>query len=325
MRIIHYDDPGPPDVLKVVESDLPFPKDSEILVEIFASGINRPDLLQREGNYPSPPGHSKILGLEASGIVKKIGKKVKDFKIGDKVCSLLDGGGYAEYCIANPQQTFKIPKNCSFEEAAGIPECFITCWSNLVVRGKLKKNQNVLIHGGSSGIGTTAIQILKLFNSNIFTTVGNDKKKKFCEKLGAHMAINYNKNDFYDVLRKEKIKGIDIILDMVGGDYIQKNINLLNNEGKLINIAYQKGSKIELNLIKVMLKRLTLTGSTLRIRSKNFKKQIIKSLNKFVLPKIEDGTIKPIIDSVYKLENANLAHKYIYKNKHIGKIILSAK
>ena len=325
MRIIHFDEPGPPSVLKIIETDIPIPRDNEILIEVFASGINRPDLLQREGNYPPPPGHSKVLGLEAAGIVKKVGKKVKDFKVGNKVCSLLDGGGYAEYCIAKPKQTFEIPNDISFQEAAGIPECFITCWSNLIDRGELKKNQNVLIHGGSSGIGTTAIQILKLFNSKIFTTVGNDEKKQFCEKLGAHKAINYNKKDFYEEIKKENIDGIDLILDMVGGDYVQKNINLLKTDGRLINIAYQKGAKIELNLIKVMLKRLTLTGSTLRIRDENFKNNIIQDLNRFVIPKIKDKTIKPIIDKVYKLEDAHKAHEYIYKNKHIGKLILSAK
>jgi len=326
MRVIHFDYPGPPDVLKISERIIPSPLDDEILIKVIASGVNRPDLLQREGNYPAPPGHSDLLGLEASGVIEKMGKNVEGFKVGDKVCSLLDGGGYAEYCVAKYRQTFKIPDSINFEEAAGLPECFMTCWSNLVDRGKLKTGQKVLIHGGSSGIGTTAIQILKLFKSEIFVTVGNEKKKKFCEELGANHVINYNKDDFYEVIKSiTKRKGVNIILDMVGGNYIQKNIDLLDNEGKLINIAYQKGSKIELNLIKVMLKRLTLTGSTLRVRSENFKSNIVKSLNEFILPRITDGTVKPIIDSVYDLKDANLAHKNLYKNLHMGKIILSTK
>ena len=325
MKVVHYDLPGPPDVLKLFNKETPEPQDDQILIKTEAIGVNRPDLLQREGLYPAPVNHSKILGLEASGIIKKIGKHVKEFKIGDKVCALLDGGGYAEYCVANEGQTLRIPKNLSFEEGAAIPECFFTCWSNLVDRGNLKKNQNVLVHGGSSGIGTTAIQILKLFDAKIFVTVGNDKKKKFCENLGSNFCINYNKDDYFKFIKtKIEKRGLDIILDMVGGDYVQKHIDLLANDGKLINIAYQKGSKIELNLMKVMLKRLTITGSTLRIRDKFFKQKLKENIEKFIFPNILNGKIRPIIDSVYQLRDAKLAHEKLYKSDHIGKIILKA-
>lgn len=324
MKFVHFESPGPPEVLKIKESDIPSPSDNEILIKVIAAGVNRPDLMQREGVYPAPRGHSTILGLEVSGIVEKVGRNITKFKKGDNVCALLDGGGYAEYCIAKAKQTTKFPENLSFIEAAAIPECFLTCWSNIVERGKIKENQNVLIHGGSSGIGTTAIQILKIFKANIFTTVGNEFKKNICEELGANVVINYNKDDFFKVIKEKTAKkGINLILDMVGGCYVQKNIDLLSNDGRLINIAYQKGSKINLNLMKVMLKRLVITGSTLRIRDEDFKGEILTKVEMNVFPKIKSGLIKPIIDSVYDLNDVIKAHKRLYENKHIGKIVLS--
>lgn len=324
MKFVHFESPGPPEVLKIKESDIPSPSDNEILIKVIAAGVNRPDLMQREGVYPAPRGHSTILGLEVSGIVEKVGRNITKFKKGDNVCALLDGGGYAEYCIAKAKQTTKFPENLSFIEAAAIPECFLTCWSNIVERGKIKENQNVLIHGGSSGIGTTAIQILKIFKANIFTTVGNEFKKNICEELGANVVINYNKDDFFKIIKEKTAKkGINLILDMVGGCYVQKNIDLLSNDGRLINIAYQKGSKINLNLMKVMLKRLVITGSTLRIRDEDFKGEILTKVEMNVFPKIKSGLIKPIIDSVYDLNDVIKAHKRLYENKHIGKVVLS--
>jgi len=290
---------------------------------VKCAGVNRPDLIQREGSYPAPPGHSKILGLEVSGIVAKIGKKVKNFKKNQKIAALVDGGGYAEFCVANQKQTFLIPKNISFNEAASIPECFFTAWSNLVDRGELKKNQKVLIHGGTSGIGLASIQILKLFNSTIFTTVGNSTKEKFCKELGVKKVINYKKKDFFEEIKKFDTDGLDLILDIVGGDYVMKNINLLKKEGKLINIAFQNGSKIELNLMKVMLKRLTITGSTLRIRDSAFKGEILGKLKKKVFPSFENGSIKCYIDSVFRLDQVIQAHKRLYEGSHIGKVILN--
>ena len=324
MKFVHFESPGPPEVLKIKESKIPTPSNNEILIKVVAAGVNRPDLMQREGNYPAPKGHSTVLGLEVSGTIQELGNDVTAFKEGDNVCALLDGGGYAEYCIAKAKQVIKFPENLSFIEAAALPECFMTCWSNIVDRGEIKENQNVLIHGGSSGIGTTAIQILKMFNANIFTTVGNELKKKKCEELGANLVINYNEDDFFKVIKEKTAKdGINLILDMVGGEYVQKNIDLLSNDGKLINIAYQKGSITELNLIKVMLKRLVITGSTLRVRDENFKGNILKDLEMQVFPKIKSGLIKPIIDSVYDLNDVIKAHTRLYKNKHIGKIVLS--
>ncbi len=323
MKIVKFDKPGLPGVLKVLDSGIPEPKDNEVLIRNLAIGVNRPDLLQREGLYPAPKGHSDILGLEVSGIIEKIGKDVKKFNIGDKVCSLLDGGGYAEFSVAKENQTFKFPENLTFEEAAGVPECFMTCWSNLIIRGKIQKGEKVLIHGGSSGIGTTAIQILSLFNCKIYTTVGTEKKKKFCEKLGANFVMNYNKDDFYELVKKEtENSGVNLIFDMVGGDYIQKNIDLLSNDGRLINIAFQKGHKVNINMMRVMLKRLTITGSTLRIRDELFKNRIINDLENKIFPEILKGKIKPVIDSVFKIDDVVKAHKRLYSKEHIGKIIL---
>ena len=322
MRAIHFDKPGPPEVMKVINVDIPVPNKNQILIKVKAAGINRPDLIQREGNYPAPEGHSKILGLEVSGLVEKVGDSIKNFSVGDEVAALVNGGGYAEYCLADAIQTFKKPKNLSFEQASSIPECFFTAWSNIVDRGKLKENQKILIHGGTSGVGLAAIQISQLFNSTIVTTVGNLEKKKFCENIGVDHVINYNEKDFLEEIKKIYKDGLDIILDIVGGDYVSKNLNLLNKEGKLINIGFQKGSKVELNLIKIMLNRLTFTGSTLRIRNSSFKAKILDNLKKFVFPFLEKGKIKCFIDSEYDLDNVINAHKRLYQGKHIGKVIL---
>lgn len=323
MKAIYYQNPGNPEVLKFIDIDKPKPEIRQVLIEVKAAGVNRPDLLQREGNYPAPKGHSIILGLEVSGIIVSVGKGVLDFKIGDRVCALVDGGGYAEFCVANEEQIIKISDKIDFVEASGIPECFFTCWANIFEIGKLKKNQKVLIHGGGSGIGTTAIQMLKLFDVESYVTVGSDKKKRLCEKLGAKMSINHKKEDFFVTFKNFlKYQGFNLILDMVGGDYIQKNIDLLEKDGKLVNIAYQKGSKVEVNMIKVMLKRLIITGSTLRIRNLSFKKKIRNRLIKNIVPFIENGKIKPIVSEVFKLKDAAKAHKRMYESNHFGKIIL---
>ena len=322
MKAVHFDQPGPPDVMKIVNIDIPQIKSNQILIEVKFAGINRPDLIQREGNYPAPNDHSTILGLEVSGIVKKVGSEVKKFKIGDKVAALVNGGGYAEYCVAEEQMTFKTPKNLSLQDAASIPECYFTVWSNLIMRGKLKQNQKVLVHGGTSGIGVAALQILKLFKSEIFTTVGTDKKKQFCEKLGVKNVINYKRQDFVEEIKKKEKDGIDIILDYVGGDYISKNLNLLRKDGKLINIGFLAGSKVNINLMKVMLKRLTITGSTLRVRSSSFKGEILKELQKIVFPNFENGKIKCYIDSIFNIDDVILSHKRLEEGEHIGKIVL---
>ena len=322
MKAVHFERPGPPEVMRIIECKIPEIDDNQILIRVKYAGLNRPDVVQREGNYPAPPTHSKILGLEVSGIVCKIGKNVKNFKDGDQVAALVNGGGYAEYCVADQETTFKIPKNISLKDAASIPECYFTVWSNLVIKGKLDKSDKVLVHGGTSGIGIAALQILKIYKTETITTVGSQKKVEFCKKLGIHYVYNYKKQNFFNEIKKNYPKGINLILDYVGGDYVQKHLDLLDQEGRLINIGFQNGSHVSLNLIKVMLKRLTITGSTLRIRDKSFKGVILEDLKKFVFPFFESGDIKCYIDSVFKIDDVISSHEYFDKGNHIGKIIL---
>ena len=322
MKAIHFEHPGEADVLELM--DLPIPsltKSNQILIKVSFAGVNRPDIVQRLGNYPAPDGHSKILGLEISGIVLEIGKGVKRFKKGDKVAALVNGGGYAEYCLAEEETTFKIPDSLDLKQAASIPECFFTAWSNLVQRGSLKEGDSVLIHGGTSGIGLASIEILKLFKAKIFTTVGSAEKKEFCKNIGVNYIFNYKEEDYYKEIKK-KIKGLNLILDYIGGEYINKNINLLANDGKLINIGFQNGSSAEINLMKVMLKRLTISGSTLRIRNNNFKSRILKELTEYVFPFFKTRQVKCYIDSVFQLSEASKAHKRLDEGVHIGKVIL---
>lgn len=322
MKAVSFDRPGSADVMKVINCEKPKINNNQILINVKYAGINRPDIIQREGNYPAPSNHSQILGLEVSGIVHEIGSKVKRFEKGDEVAALVNGGGYAEYCVSEEDTTFKIPKNISLKEAATIPECYFTVWSNLVMRYGLRENQKVLVHGGTSGIGLAALQILKLFGSEIFTTVGNTTKKEFCENIGIKNVFNYRKQDFFEEIKTTHKDGIDIILDYVGGDYINKNINLLRNDGKLINIGFLNGSKVELNLMKIMLKRLTITGSTLRIRSSSFKGEILNQLKKIVFPNFENGKIKCYIDSEFKIDDVISSHLRLEDGGHIGKVVL---
>lgn len=322
MKAINFEHPGEADVLELM--DLPIPsliKSNQILIKVSFAGVNRPDIVQRQGNYPAPDGHSKILGLEISGIILEIGQGVKRFKKGDKVAALVNGGGYAEYCLAEEETTFKIPDSLDLKQAASIPECFFTAWSNLVQRGSLKEGDSVLIHGGTSGIGLASIEILKLFKAKIFTTVGSAEKKEFCKNIGVNYIFNYKEEDYYKEIKK-KIKGLNLILDYIGGEYINKNINLLANDGKLINIGFQNGSSAEINLMKVMLKRLTISGSTLRIRDNNFKSKILKELTEYVFPYFKTRQVKCYIDSVFHLSEASKAHKRLDEGVHIGKVIL---
>ena len=322
MKAINFEHPGEADVLELM--DLPVPsliKSNQILIKVSFAGVNRPDIVQRLGNYPAPDGHSKILGLEISGIVLEIGQGVKRFKKGDKVAALVNGGGYAEYCIAEEETTFKIPDSLNLKQAASIPECFFTSWSNLVQRGSLKEGDSVLIHGGTSGIGLASIEILKLFKAKIFTTVGSTEKKEFCKSIGVNYIFNYKEEDYFKEIKK-KIKGLNLILDYIGGEYINKNINLLANDGKLINIGFQNGSRAEINLMKIMLKRLTISGSTLRIRDNNFKSKILKELTEYVFPYFKTRQVKCYIDSVFPLSEASKAHKRLDEGVHIGKVIL---
>jgi len=324
VKVIEIKKHGGPEVLYVGNRPIPKPKENEVLIKVKAAGVNRPDILQREGDYPPPKDASDVLGLEISGIVVELGKKTKKIKVGDKVCALVSGGGYAEYCIAPSTQCIPIPNNLSFEEASVIPETFFTVWFNLFIRSKIKKGKKILIHGGSSGIGTTAIQFAKYFGLEVFTTTRSDIKVKKCKKIGANYAINAKKNDFEIFIKKKtKNTGVDFILDIVGGNYVQKNINILKRNGTLINIGWLTGSVVNVNLLMIMLKRLLITGSTLRIGSLEEKEKIAKDLKRNIWPLIKKNKIKPILCKTFPLSKVKNAHIYIEKGLHFGKIALT--
>lgn len=323
MRAVNITEPGGPEVLKVVSEKIPTPADHEVVIKIAAAGINRPDIMQRQGLYPPPIGASGILGLECAGTIEKIGKKVTSWKLGDKVCALLTGGGYSEYATAHEGCCLKIPNSLSYEEAAALPETFFTVWSNIIDRANLKAGEIFLVHGGTSGIGTTAIQIAKAFGAKVITTSGSNEKRTFCRELGADHSINYKTHNFLqETLEFSEGKGADVILDMVAGDYMAKNIKALNVDGRLVIIAVQGGPKVQLNVLPIMLKRLTVTGSTLRARDNKFKSDIATSLKQNVWPLIEKGQIKPIIDKIYSIEDVVEAHRYLEAGNHIGKVML---
>jgi NADPH2:quinone reductase len=323
MKAINLKKPGAAENMVLQETAIPKTGRADVLIKVHAAGINMPDILQRRGNYPPPPGASSILGLEVAGKIVKIGKNVRGWRIGDKVCALVSGGGYAEYCSAPSGQCLPIPKGFSYAEAAGIPETFFTVWSNIVDRGKIKRGQSILVHGGSGGIGTCAIQVAKILGCIVYVTAGNEKKCKFCKKIGADEAINYKKTDFEKVIRSiTKKNGVNMILDSIGGNYVEKNIKVLSKNGHLVNIGWQRGSHVSVNMMPIMLKRLTITGSTLRVRSVAFKKRIAKALLKNIWPYFEKKTIRPIIFKTFSIKNAKNAHKLMESSKHIGKIVL---
>ena len=324
MRVVEIKKQGGPEVLYIGSRRIPKPKNNEVLIKVKAAGINRPDILQREGKYPPPKGASDILGLEISGKIIEIGKKTKNIKIGDKVCALVSGGGYSEYCLAPYQQCLPIPKNISFEEASTIPETFFTVWFNLFIRSRIEKNKKILIHGGSSGIGTTAIQFAKNFGLEVFTTTRSNIKLIKCKKIGADHAINPKKTNFEEFINKKtNNQGVDFILDIVGGNYVQKNINILKRNGTLINIGWLTGSIVNVNLLMIMLKRLVITGSTLRVGSLEEKEKIAKDLKKNIWPLIEKKKIKPILCKTFPLNKVKDAHIYMDKGLHFGKIALT--
>jgi NADPH2:quinone reductase len=302
----------------------PKPVGQQVLIKVAAAGVNRPDVMQRKGLYPPPIGASDIPGLEVAGIVVAIGESVSHVKTGDAVCALVTGGGYAQYCLANENLCLPIPKNLAFTEAAGIPETFFTVWSNVFDRARLAANEWLLVHGGSSGIGTTAIQLAKAFGAKVVITAGSELKCQFCTGLGADAAINYQTQDFVeDIKQLTDNQGVDVILDMVGGDYLPRNLSCMAFDARLVQIALQKGAKSDINLLPIMLKRLTLTGSTLRARDDNFKAVIADKLRNQVWPLLADGTIKPIIHSSFALTEAMQAHQLMESSQHIGKIILT--
>lgn len=311
---------GAPEVLKLQEYPAPEISGDQILIEVKAAGINRPDVFQREGNYPAPEGvPADIPGLEVSGIVVQCGPDVVDFKAGDTVCALLAGGGYAEFVSVREGQCLPIPEGLGFAEAAGLPETVFTVWSNVFQRGRLQPGETLLIHGGNSGIGITGIQIARALGSKVMVTVGSDEKGRKCMELGAEAYINYKTQNFETELQN---KGIDVILDMIGGDYLSKNINILNPEGRLVHINAVGGSHVDLDIRKVMLKRLTITGSTLRSREYHFKKQLAQEIRKKVWPLIESKKFTPVIFKTFPFSEAAEAHRLLEDGTHTGKIIL---
>lgn len=323
MLAIEILQPGEPSVLKAVERPIPMPTDNQVLIKVAAAGINRPDVMQRHGLYPPPPGASDIPGLEISGTVAASGKNVHHLKEGDKVCALVTGGGYAEFCLASDSLCLPIPEGFSFVQAAALPETFFTVWSNVFDSARLQPEETLLIHGGTSGIGTTAIQLAKAFNAHVIITAGSDAKCNFCRQLGADAAINYKTQDFVEIVAQlTGNKGVDVILDMIGGDYFPRNLKCMAINARLQQIAIQKGPKAEINLLTLMLKRLTISGSTLRPRNDFFKAMIAEKLLEKVWPLLSSGQIKPVIDSTFALCDAAKAHERMESSQHIGKIIL---
>ncbi|MBU6155326.1 MAG: NAD(P)H-quinone oxidoreductase [Alphaproteobacteria bacterium] len=308
----------------ITEIDVPQPGPEDVLIKVAATGLNRGDLMQVAGFYPPPPGAPQTLGLEASGTVVATGAHVTRHKVGDVVCGLVAGGGYAEFCVVHEDSALPVPKGVSAVDAAALPEAHFTVWTNVVDRARLKAGETLLVHGGSSGIGTAAIQVFAARGHRVFTTAGSADKCAACERLGAARAVNYREADFEEVIRAETGgAGVDVILDMVGGDYIGKNFNLLKLEGRLVNIAFQNGAQATLNLLPMMLKRLTITGSTLRARSHAEKGEIARSVQAHVWPLIESGRVKPVVDSVFAMADVAAAHVKMAGSSHIGKILLT--
>jgi NADPH2:quinone reductase len=323
MKVIEISKPGPPDVLRAAERPTPVPGPGEVLIKVVAAGVNRPDILQRLGKYPAPPGASDIPGLEVAGHIADRADDVVQWRVGDAVCALLAGGGYAEYVVAPQAQCLKPPSTLSLVEAAAVPETLFTVWTNVFERGRLQAGETILIHGGSSGIGTAAIQLAKAFGATVFATAGSEKKGDACLALGADSVVNYRTTDWVQVFKDATAgRGVDLVLDMVGGDYVARNLELLAVEGRLVQIAFLKSSKVELDLMQIMRRRLTITGSTLRPRSPEEKGQIARALEQKVWPLIEAGKVKPIIHAEFPLDRAADAHRLMESSEHIGKIVL---
>ena len=323
MNHIEIREAGGPEVLVPVRGPVPEAGEGEVLVKVAVAGVNRPDVIQRSGGYPPPPGASPIPGLEVSGEIVALGRGSGRFKVGDRVCALLSGGGYAEYCTVPEPQLLPVPAGLSMIEAAALPETFMTVWTNVFQRGGLKEGETFLVHGGSSGIGTTAIQLAKQFGARVLTTVGNGEKAAFCRELGADVAINYHEEDFVGIARGENGgKGVDVILDMVGGDYVERNIKSLASDGRLVQIAWLRSPKVTANFVNLMVKRLTWTGSTLRPRSIAEKGGIARELEARVWPLIEAGKVRPVISRTFPLADAASAHALMESSTHIGKIML---
>ena len=323
MRYVAAREPGPPDVLALAEGPVPQPMPGEVLIEVAYAGVNRPDCLQRSGAYPPPPDASPIIGLEVAGTIVARGDGVSEWQVGDHVCALTPGGGYAEYCPTPAGFCLPVPAGLTELEAASLPENFFTVWNNVFDRGRLHRGETVLIHGGTRGIGLTAIQLAKQLGTTVITTVGSDDKAAFCRAMGADHALNYRTQDFVaEIARITAKRGVDLILDMVGGDYIEKNLKCLALEGRLVIIAFLRGSRVEIDWRHIMMKRLTVTGSTLRASPAERKVEIAQSLRKNVWPLLESRAVKPVVHRVFPLAEAAAAHTLMESSLHIGKIML---
>ncbi|MGB5092830.1 MAG: NAD(P)H-quinone oxidoreductase [Parvibaculum sp.] len=324
MQAVTITEPGGPEKLAWSDVTCPEPAHGEVLIKIAAAGVNRGDLMQRIGLYPPPPGASPIMGLEASGTIAAIGPGVTLWKVGDPVCALMAGGGYAQYCTVHESHVLPVPQGISLVDAAALPEALMTVWTNVFERGRLVSGETFLIHGGTSGIGTAAIQMASAFGSRVIATAGSAEKCAACLKLGASAAINYRDKDFVaEVQRLTDGRGVDVILDMVGGDYVQRNMACAAQDGRIVNIAFMSGFKLELNLLPLMLKRLTLTGSTLRGRTVEEKAALTRAVREKLWPLLETGRIRQPVDSIFPMSQAAKAHDLMEKSSHIGKILLT--
>lgn len=323
MKLIDHGEGGDASVLRLVDAPVPEPSPGQVLIAVHYAGVNRPDVLQRSGSYPPPPDASPYLGLEVSGEIVRVGAGVTRWKAGDRVCALTPGGGYAEYCVVDAGHCLPVPRGLSMIQAGALPETYFTVWTNLFQRGRLQAGESVLVHGGSSGIGLTAIQLAKARGARVMTTVGSAEKMEACRRLGADVAINYHDEDFVQVVARETGgKGVDVVLDMVGGDYIPRNIRCLALEGRLVQIAFLQGSRVDLDAMPIMLRRLTFTGSTLRARSVQQKAELAASVEANVWPILESGRCLPVIHRMFPLAEARAAHELMESSRHIGKIIL---
>ncbi len=321
MNAIEITAPGGPEVLQSCTRPRPVPNADQVIIQVAYAGVNRPDALQRAGLYDPPAGASDLPGLEASGTVVEVGENVADLAVGDRVCALLPGGGYAEYVATPAAHCLPIPTGLSMKQAACLPETFFTVWSNVFMRGGLQAGERILIHGGSSGIGTTAIQLANSFGARVFVTAGSDEKCQACTDLGAERAMNYRDEDFVDAMRA--VGGANLILDMVGGPYIPRNLKALADDGRLVQIAFLQGPKTEVNFVHLMTRRLTFTGSTLRPQSDLAKAKIAQQLRDVVWPLLSQGKIAPVIDSTFNMTEAAAAHSRMESSAHIGKIVLA--
>lgn len=323
MQVIEIREPGDPEVLQLSTRPTPTPAADEILIKVAAAGVNRPDCLQRRGLYPPPKGASDLPGLEVAGLIAAVGNEVKSLAVGERVCALLAGGGYAEYCAVPAVQCLPVPQGISLSEAAAIPETFFTVWTNVFELGRLQAGEQLLVHGGASGIGTTAIQLARALGAEVYATAGSDTKAQLCEQLGAVRAVNYRNEEFLEVIKPmTKDKGIDVIFDIVGGSYLEQNIKLLATGGRLVVIGILGGAKGTLNLGLVLSKKITVTGSTLRARTPEAKGKIAQALHKHVWPLLENGAVKPIIQNSLPLKDAAHAHELIEANDTAGKLVL---